>query len=651
MSELLLGIGVGGMLLLITVMSYATKRWIGSSEDYILAGREVSASLLAVGVLAFGFATDISVLFAIFGIVYGYFPAVSLGIVYLAWIVYGLILVKFVRNVGTSTITEWYEMRFDYTTRAAISITQLAGLILIISAGSLGAASILNGYAGWPIVPTVILLLAVVTLVVLLGGLWGVTVSNVVLTVYGLVVFPAVLIYLYLFVGDIGWLAANIPDQAVGFAFPGGWDFVSLGTTSYLTWTVLWFVALVYGATYYWTRAGSARSDKVARNGYIAAGVLALFLMTLVMPLLAMYAFALAPELFTVGGGQVPPAGAYGVLAGAIPVTLGVLVPIGFVAASISTYTTDVVAGAALGLRDFYQRFFAPEADPEDLLLPSRIISIVVIVIAFVLTLLLDVQSLVELFLTTLGISSVIILVDMYWKGMTVRSASVAAVAGILSIFVWTLGGFVETTGVHVVWVALGLTLVIGVVGGLVTERKYYARNGWNIEPTAEEVDQSDDIDIADGHLQILESISTGGKRFADLLDTLQIASHQVNELVEDLDRNRYIHRQGLKSHRFYEFELTEKGRDALEGSEYYDDRYSEYDINEEMRETLAVIDTNPGIIIDDIAEKLNQHTSDIVPLVQRLLEQEYVNGTGQVRQKLTATASGQHVLEETDAV
>ncbi|WP_276301693.1 sodium:solute symporter family transporter [Halorussus lipolyticus] len=651
-KQLLLAVGVGVLLSLITAMSYATKRWVGSSSDYILAGREVSSSLLATGVLAFGFATDISVLFGVFGLTAGYFTSVSLGIVYVAWIVYGLVLVRFVRNVGTSTITEWYEMRFDYATRAAIAVTQLLGLVFIISAGSLGAASILKGFAGWPIMPMVAGILGVAMVIVLLGGLWGVTVSNVVLTLYGLVVFPLVLGYLFVNVGDVGWLLANVPEGAVGFAFPGGWNFTTFGGSSYLTWTVLWFVALVYGATYYWTRAGSARSDRVARNGFVTAGILALFLMTLVMPLLAMYSLALAPDAFTVTGGEVPPAGAYGVLASTLPAAIGVLIPIGFLAASISTYTTDVIAAAAIGLRDFYQRFFAPEADPEELLLPSRLISLSVVVAAFALAMTYNVRALVELFLTTLGISSVIVLVDIRWKVMTARSAALGAVVGTLTVFGWTIAGLDATTGVHVVWPALGSTLAVGILGGLLTESKYYARDGWSIEPTVAEVEAADDIDLTDDHVAVLESIATGGTRFADFIDTLQVASHQVNDVVEDLDRHRYVHRRGGNSHEFYEFDLTEKGREALEdaGVGPDDPTLRKHDLTEEMADVLAVVDENPGVIIDDVADELGQTTPDVVPLVQRLLELGYISGFGQIRQKLETTDEGATIAAELSA-
>jgi DNA-binding MarR family transcriptional regulator len=281
--------------------------------------------------------------------------------------------------------------------------------------------------------------------------------------------------------------------------------------------------------------------------------------------------------------------------------------------------------------------------------LPSRIISLVVVIVAFVLTLILNVQALVELFLTTLGISSVLILVDIHWKVMTSRSAAVAAVVGTLTVFVWSIGGLTQATGLHVVWPALGLTLGIGVLGGFVTQSKYYARDEWAVEPSEGEVERSDDIDLSEEHLEILHSISTGGKRFADLLDTLQIASHRVNDFVEDLDRNRYIHRHGLNSHRFYKFELTEKGREALDDADIgpADEKLAEHNIDEVMRDTLDVIDENPGIIIDDIAVELDVTTTAIVPLVQRLLELDYVEGYGQIRQKLKLTSSGETVLRD----
>lgn len=643
-----LALGSGTLILLLAIAgaSYFTKRWIGHEEDYMIASREISWPMLTAGVLAFGFASDIAVIFAIFAMVTGFWTSVWLGIVYVSWMVYGLIMTKFVRFVGTQTITEWYEIRFNYPTRAVISVTQILSVIFIVAAGTLGTAQILNGYGGWPIRPAIVLMLGIILFVVLAGGMWGVTISDAIQTLFGLIIFPVLLAYAMIVFGGLGWVESQLPAQAVGFAFPGGWQILGLGENSYLTWGVLWFVALVFGSSVYWTRAATARNVNAAKNGFLGAGILGLLLMTIVMPLLGIYAFAVAPGAYTPFGGQVPPGGAFGVLANALG-ALGALIPIGFIAASISTYTSSVIGGTAMVLGDFYRRFFDPTGTPEELLLPSRVVSLVVVIGAFFATYIGNVTALVSLFLTMLVISSVVVLLDQYWKVLTPTSAAMATgVAAIVTLY-WAFSDFGSQSGVHEVWIAIALTLGIGIVGGLVTPKKYYSENGWSLEPR--ETGEGSPADLSDDELQLLEAIKLGGDRFADMLDTLQIDSHLVNEYVERLDQDRYIRRNGWTGHEFYTFSLTEKGEQTLRESEFAPEENVlwHHRLDRETYEALRTISDNPGTVAENVAEELGVQASHSIGLVQKLLRLGYVDGSGLYRQKLSVSDSGQSVIAD----
>ena len=64
-----------------------------------------------------------------------------------------------------------------------------------------------------------------------------------------------------------------------------------------------------------------------------------------------------------------------------IPAGLKGLIVTGFLAAAMSTFTAIINASAAYWVKDIYQRFIKPEATEKQLVLQSRIISIVVVVL------------------------------------------------------------------------------------------------------------------------------------------------------------------------------------------------------------------------------------------------------------------------------
>lgn len=180
-------------------------------------------------------------------------------------------------------------------------------------------AQMLYGFAGWPVQLSMFTMLAIIAIIMLAGGLWSVAITDVAQTLFGYVTMSAVLAYLLLTYGGFSWLYSHIPGAEWRLSFPGKFEVLSLGPNVYPTWILLWFFALIFGSPYYWLRAVATRSDRAARNGYIAAGVFGLILMVVIMPLIGLYSIAIRPGVFTPFGGEVHPAGAIGVLANAIP--------------------------------------------------------------------------------------------------------------------------------------------------------------------------------------------------------------------------------------------------------------------------------------------------------------------------------------------
>lgn len=74
------------------------------------------------------------------------------------------------------------------------------------------------------------------------------------------------------------------------------------------------------------------------------------------------------------------------VLSTMIPVGLTGLVIAGLIAAAMSTFDSVVNSGAAYWVKDIYQRFINPEASEDQLIIHSRVASILIVVVGYLLT-------------------------------------------------------------------------------------------------------------------------------------------------------------------------------------------------------------------------------------------------------------------------
>ncbi len=641
-------IGVGLTLLIIlfylvlAYLSFKTSKWVNHSEDYLIATRELSFFITTSGILAIGFASDITSMYSIFAVQFGYYAALCLGTVYIGWIIYGLLFTKMIRSIGTFTIGEWYELRFNLGTRIVMAVVLTLAVILVAAAGVTGMAQMLLGFAGWPVTFSVISMLLVIGIIMIFGGMWSVTVTDLAQTLFGYVVIPIVLVYLMATYGSFDWLQTRIPEPGWRLTFPGHFDF-SLRGNSYITWAFMWIFTLIFGSPYYWLRSVAPRSDRAARNGFIVAGVLGLVLMVYFMPRVALYALAIKPEVFLNFGGNIHPAGAIGVLASVLPPVLGILLILAMLAATISTYTTAGMGGVATVSRDIHQRLFKPQATPKEMLFPTRLWTAAFIVVTGLISIFIgDVTFLMGMFLSFIGISSTLVSLAAFWPRMTSTAAFTAAITGLIATSVW---GFTPALVAiaHQVWIAVGVSLVVAVVISLVTKPKYYAI-AKQYKPEA--ANYLNDRELHPKEIGILNAIAIGANRFSDFIDTTQLDGQLVNAYVETMERHGCIIREGFFGAKFYTFMLTELGRKKLHETIPDQQEILEQGMDNRGLQALQAASKQDKFVTEDIALSLGMAPLDVVPVLTGLHRQGYLTDSGLFRRRLQITPKGREFLK-----
>ena len=377
-------------LLLLLGGGLITRKWVQNSNDFLIAGREVGLIVNIFGVAAIGFAGTIITLGPGLAIMTGFWGSVGFGIIYgiIGLALYGIIFAPYIRRSGAHTLSEWLEMRFDGRTRTLVTLATILGLLGIMANNVVSMAIVTTGFTGWSLLGTLAVIFFLFLLFTYIGGFWAVTLTDFLQMCVGLIALPVLIISLIMkyggssfitseWVGNSGFMTKGITD--------GSLPFFSLEYPSVLTFTILFGCFLVWGNNYYWLRVSSSRNESVARNGFIFGGLLLVVVPITILAFVGIYAASIFPDTFAPYG-DTDPMSAFGVVLKALPIGVAALALVGALAASISTSTTALIGASSTAVRDLYQRFIRPNATSEQLTMPSKIITLILGALVWLLT-------------------------------------------------------------------------------------------------------------------------------------------------------------------------------------------------------------------------------------------------------------------------
>lgn len=632
-------------LLLLLGGGLMTRKWVKNSNDFLIAGREVGLIVNVFGVAAIGFAGTIITLGPGLAIMTGFWGSVGFGIIYgiggLA--IYGIVFAPYIRRSGAHTLSEWLEMRFDGRTRTLVTLATILGLLGIMANNVVSMAIVTTGFTGWSLLGTLAVIFFLFLLFTYIGGFWAVTLTDFLQMCVGLIALPVLIITLIMKYGSSSFITNEWPgsDGFMTKGISGGsLPVFSLEYPSVLTFTILFGCFLVWGNNYYWLRVSSSRNESVARNGFIIGGILLLVIPITILAFVGIYAASIFPDTFAPYG-DTDPMSAFGVVLKALPIGVAALALIGALAASISTSTTALIGASSTAVRDLYQRFMRPNATSEQLTMPSKIITLILGGLVWLLTFYPGGPLYLFAFSTAwLGAPSVLVFLGVWWKRTTKAGAFYGAVLGMTVTALFTI---LEFTGVysiseitHIGVLGLIVTVLTTVIISLVSEPNYYSKSGWN--QAAESFDT-----LTNDETSALNYIAEGYNTMAEITDLFSVDSSKTNVLIESLDKKLLITRKKYAGPGFYTFALTEKGYNYITTLVKQTTDLTTY-ITEDERNILHHLNIGPEALQQFINES-NEDSLKISVLLSKLIRQGYLKEAGLWKREVTLTPKAQKLI------
>jgi solute:Na+ symporter, SSS family len=363
MDNLLDYIVLGVYFVVMIGAGYLGVRRAKSADDFLVAGRRLgiprytstlSAVVLGgastIGTVRLGYLYGISGMWLVFMLGAGIF-------------LLGLGFAKVLARLRVYTIPEMMERRYNSGARVISAIIMVAYTLMVAVSASIAIGTVFNVMFGlgqtWGIVVGV----CVVIVYSVLGGMWSITLTDVIQFV--IMTVGMFLVFLPLAINKAGgWTAMweKAPDSYSSF--------VGIGTSTIWLYFLLFFFGIMVGQDI-WQRVFTAKGVRVARWGGMLSGIYCILYgicgaligtaILVIMPGLA------APDnAFAAGAREILPVGVAGlVLAAAL-------------AAIMSTASACMMAASTVLAQDIIGRFFVPERDQHSTIWLNRVLILVV---------------------------------------------------------------------------------------------------------------------------------------------------------------------------------------------------------------------------------------------------------------------------------
>lgn len=438
-------------------------KWVGSSDDFYLAGRQLTPFILAA-VLA---ATNVNMYSFVgqAGIAY----KEGIPIIWQTWtgnmamVFSGLFVIPVFRRLRIRTIPEFLEKRYSKGVRTFVAVLWIfrlsfwLGVVLYTAVIAAQTISGYNSFTAWVLIFSV-----VVILYTILGGMWSVAFTDVIQFVLML---GSALILLPLVMAAVGWwpgLSAKLPEGALTLIKNTGtydWKFILAIFLLGIEWACVDQGLL--------QRAFGAENTRSVAKGLVLAGIITTpFALLWILPGLA--ARVLFPDLANADS-------AFPVLiTSLIPNVILGLVVVGLLSSQLSTISGNLNGVATIFSSDVYENVINRKATDKDVLRVARAITLVIglgmILFAYLVPVL---GGAVNAYLTIIAIMDmplfvIAVIYGLLWKRINWQGAVggyvAGAVSGIIGQFIYGLN-FNLTT-----FITAGTALIITPVISLLTK-------------------------------------------------------------------------------------------------------------------------------------------------------------------------------------
>lgn len=426
-----------------------------NTAEFFTSGRAAPWWLIGISMVATTFSTDTPNL--VTNIVRN--NGVAGNWVWWAFLLTGMMTVFFYarlwRRSRVLTDLEFYELR--YSGKPASFVRGFRAIYLglffncvIMASVNLAAAKIANVILGWPMARTLIICSIINVTFAALAGLWGVLVVD--LIQFGIAMTGAFSAAIFALrqpeIGGLSGLFSKLDARTIGLLPDfGNWT-IALSIfiiPVVVQWWSVWYPgAEPGGGSYIAQRMLAARSEKDALSGTLFFNFAHYALRPWPWILVALCSFIIYPQLSDIqkafpgvdprliGNDMAYPAMLRFLPSG----FLGIMVA-GLLAAYVSTLVTHLNWGSSYVVHDFYRRFIKPGAEEKHYVTAGRIMTVILMILASLLTFVLEsAKASFDLMLSIGAGTGLIYLLRWFWWRINAWS-EIAAMASSFTVAVF----------------------------------------------------------------------------------------------------------------------------------------------------------------------------------------------------------------------
>lgn len=444
---------------LVGVGAFRSRR-VKSQDDFMVAGRRLSAKVLVGTLLATWIGSGSIIAGA--GLAYNQgLPAFWFSAGVWAALVVQYFIAGRARAFGQYTVPDILEVRYNHWARILGTLVVIIAYTAIVSYQFRAGGMVLNLVTGISVDAGIVITAVFVIAYTALAGMISVAYTDVVNGIIMVVGLLVALPFLLGHAGGIDGVMAALPDT----------HFQLLGTMT--IWQALGYslpaMLLLLGESGMYQRYFSARDPATARRAVVGWIVGTVIVEALII-VLAVIGSALFPgidaEMVILHSVRF-----------ALPAMIGCLCLAAIVAVIVSTADSFLLVPSTNVMRDVYQRFINPDVTQKQIVRYSRIVVVVLGVVAFVQVRFFERILEMAIYAYTMygvGITPAV-LAAFFWKRATAAGGTSSIAAGMATTIVWEVLG--QPWGVSTVYPALALSLGCLVVVSLLTEKP--ARSQW----------------------------------------------------------------------------------------------------------------------------------------------------------------------------
>lgn len=424
-----------------------------TAEIYIVAGRNLGlymffACLTAVflggsstiGATQLGYEIGLSGIWFVF--------SMGLGIT-----LFGLLLLNKVMKFELMTISELLGKLFNTQSKLIGALVSAIYTLMITVTQVIAIGVLLSAIFDWALIPSMLFGGGVVFFYTILGGMWSVSMTDVIqFTIMTVGMFFIMLPISLIKAGGFGEIYAALPANY--------FNVTDIGFVDIMKYLITYTLGMMVGQDI-WQRYFTAKTTKVAKTGGVLVGVYSL-LYSLAMVLIGMSALVVLPKVtetqnvFTSMAFETLPPGLLGLVFAAVA------------AAIMSTASGTLLATSTLISRDILKDHFFKDISDKKYLVISRITTLIVSVLAIIISLWIQ-ELLVAIdvaYAILAGSIFIPIVFGLFWK----RTTAKAAFAAILISALVVLGGLaIEGLGsTNPILCGIAVNVVVIILGSLI---------------------------------------------------------------------------------------------------------------------------------------------------------------------------------------